>query len=154
MNPIVGKVLQSVIESGYRDFIGKVAAAREKPVADIDAVARGRVWSGAQAAERGLVDTLGGLQEAIASAAERAGLEKDGYGSRYIEEEPSPFESFLADLSRNAAVQTLALNVGLPAVLGMENAHLQRLEAELTMMAAPVRGTPIRAVAHCFCELD
>ncbi len=154
MNPIVGKVLQSVIESGYRDFIGKVAAAREKPVADIDAVARGRVWSGAQAAERGLVDTLGGLQDAIASAAERAGLEKDGYGSRYIEEEPSPFESFLADLSRNAAVQTLALNVGLPAVLGMENAHLQRLEAELTMMAAPVRGTPIRAVAHCFCELD
>ena len=95
MNPIVGKVLQSVIEAGYRDFIGKVAAAREKPVADIDAVARGRVWSGAQAAERGLIDTLGGLQEAIASAAERAGLEKDSFGSRYIEEEPSPFEASL-----------------------------------------------------------
>jgi hypothetical protein len=71
-----------------------------------------------------------------------------------VEEEPSPFESFLANLSRNATAQSLASSLGLPAALGANNAHLQRLQAELAQMAAPVRGTPIRAVAHCFCELD
>ncbi|MDQ3510487.1 MAG: signal peptide peptidase SppA, partial [Pseudomonadota bacterium] len=61
LDPAVGEVIQSVIDKGYRDFIGRVAQAREQPVAQIDTVARGRVWSGAQAMERGLVDELGGL---------------------------------------------------------------------------------------------
>src|SRR5690606_10562733 len=46
LDPAVGQVIQSVIEKGYRDFIGKVAQARDQPVAAIDEVARGRVWSG------------------------------------------------------------------------------------------------------------
>src|SRR5688500_12258334 len=61
LDPAVGEVIQSVIDKGYRDFTGKVAAARNRSVEQIDAVARGRVWSGAQAKERGLVDAFGGL---------------------------------------------------------------------------------------------
>ncbi|HEX5692988.1 MAG TPA: signal peptide peptidase SppA, partial [Arenimonas sp.] len=61
MDPSVGVIIQSVINKGYADFIGKVADARESTPAQIDVHARGRVWSGAQAKERGLVDELGGL---------------------------------------------------------------------------------------------
>src|SRR3546814_8957288 len=77
--PEVGQVIQSVIEKGYRDFTGRVAKARDRTVEQIDEVARGRVWSGAQATERGLVDAVGGLRDAIADAATRAepGQESD-----------------------------------------------------------------------------
>lgn len=49
MDPAVGQVIQSVINKGYADFTGRVAEARKKPVEAVDEVARGRVWSGAQA---------------------------------------------------------------------------------------------------------
>ena len=78
LDPAVGQVIQSVIDKGYADFTGKVAAARGSTPEKIDLVAQGRVWSGAQAKERGLVDELGGLDAAIAFAAEKAGL-----GSNY-----------------------------------------------------------------------
>ena len=74
--PEVGAVVQSVIDKGYRDFTGRVATARKRTFEQIDAVARGRVWSGAQAKERGLVDAFGGLQDAIDDAATRAKLGK------------------------------------------------------------------------------
>ena len=84
--PEVGSVIQSVINKGYADFTGRVANARKRPVAEIDAVARGRVWSGAQAKERGLVVALGGLSEAIGDVAKRAKRGKAGdYRVRYVE---------------------------------------------------------------------
>ncbi|MGU3497821.1 signal peptide peptidase SppA [Mycobacterium sp. C31M] len=61
----------------YADFVERVAQGRNMTVADVDAVARGRVWTGADAAERGLVDTLGGLRTAINRAKVRAGLDVD-----------------------------------------------------------------------------
>src|SRR5690606_18037516 len=72
LQPIVEKTIQSNIERGYRQFIGNVAAARGSTPEAIDKVAQGRVWSGAQAKEHGLVDELGGLSEALADAARRA----------------------------------------------------------------------------------
>ena len=63
-------MIQSVIDKGYRDFTGRVATARKRSVEQIDEVARGRVWSGAQAKERGLVDDFGGLQTAINDVAQ------------------------------------------------------------------------------------
>src|SRR3546814_6519695 len=66
--PEVGQVIQSVFEKGYRDFTGRVAKARDRTVEQIDEVARGRVWSGAQAKERGLVDAFGGLRDEIGRA--------------------------------------------------------------------------------------
>jgi len=61
----------------YTDFVQRVAAGRGLSVADVEAVARGRVWTGADAKERGLVDELGGLRTAIARAKVAAGLEPD-----------------------------------------------------------------------------
>ena len=61
----------------YTDFVQRVAEAREMSVEAVDAVARGRVWTGADALERGLVDELGGLRAAVRRAKVLAGLDVD-----------------------------------------------------------------------------
>jgi protease IV len=66
-----------VLTAMYDGFVNRVATARQRTPAQIDSVARGRVWSGGAAIERGLVDSLGGLQAAIALAARRAGIAPD-----------------------------------------------------------------------------
>jgi protease IV len=69
--------LNATIDAIYRDFVAKVATGRGRPVGDIDAIARGRVWTGADAVGVGLVDELGGLRDAIRIARERGGLAHD-----------------------------------------------------------------------------
>jgi protease-4 len=61
----------------YTDFVERVAAGRKLSVEAVDAIARGRVWTGADAKERGLVDELGGLRTAINRAKVLSGLEPD-----------------------------------------------------------------------------
>jgi len=65
------------MESFYDGFVQKAAASRRMRPAQLDAVAQGRVWTGRQAREVGLVDTLGGLDRAVAIAKERAGISAD-----------------------------------------------------------------------------
>ncbi|MFI5184886.1 MAG: signal peptide peptidase SppA [Vicinamibacteria bacterium] len=60
----------------YEDFVRKVAEGRGKSYAEIDAIAQGRVWTGVDALQRGLVDRLGGLQDAVATAKEKAHIAK------------------------------------------------------------------------------
>jgi protease IV len=67
----------ATIDVIYNDFVGKVAAGRKRPVAEIEAVARGRVWTGRDALEAGLVDELGALRDAVRIARERADLPED-----------------------------------------------------------------------------
>lgn len=72
-------MLQSGIEHAYRVFISKVAHARDMTVEAVNDVAQGRVWSGEDAARLGLVDHLGGFQDAVTAAAELAGLKPGDY---------------------------------------------------------------------------
>ena len=67
----------ATVDAIYHDFVGKVAEGRQRPVADIEAVAKGRVWTGRDALEAGLVDELGGLRDAVRIARERASLSED-----------------------------------------------------------------------------
>jgi protease IV len=69
--------LAATVDAVYDDFVGKVATGRGRSTEDIEAVARGRVWSGQDALAAGLVDRLGGLREAVAEARTRAGLPDD-----------------------------------------------------------------------------
>ena len=69
--------LQAYMDSFYQGFLEKVAESRHKTPAEIHEVAQGRVWTGQQARERGLVDELGGLDRAIAIAKSRAGIPAD-----------------------------------------------------------------------------
>jgi protease-4 len=67
----------ATVDAVYHDFVGKVAEGRQRPIADIEAIARGRVWTGRDALEAGLVDELGGLRDAVRIARERASLPED-----------------------------------------------------------------------------
>jgi protease IV len=66
-----------VMQNIYDDFVEKAAESRKTTPEKLDAVAQGRVWTGQQAREKGLVDALGGLDTAIAIAKERAKIPKD-----------------------------------------------------------------------------
>ena len=150
LDPGAGSLIQSVIDHGYAQFIGKVAAARGSVPEKIDSIARGRVWSGAQAKERGLVDVLGGLGQAQAEAAKLAKLGSDDYVVKYVEKPLSPFDQLFLDMSRKASLAGLVRNFGpLPAMLGRETS--ERLQNELSWLQARKGASPIRAVAHCFC---
>lgn len=72
-------MLQAGVEHVYSVFTGKVAQARDMTIEAVKRIAQGRVWSGADAARLGLVDHLGGYHDAVAAAAELAGLQPDGY---------------------------------------------------------------------------
>jgi protease-4 len=69
--------LLEAIQRSYQIFLERVAAARGREASELEPVAGGRVWTGQQARERGLVDELGGLGRAVAEARARAGLRAD-----------------------------------------------------------------------------
>jgi protease-4 len=101
ITPEWNTVLQTGIEHGYQQFIGLVAEARGMTLEEVDAVAQGRIWTGAQAFERGLVDELGDFDDAVRIAAEMAELED--YRIEVFKEESDPLEELLAALGADAA---------------------------------------------------
>ena len=120
LDPKLRDVIQATIEHIYADFTGKVAAARKTTPQKIDEVAQGRVWTGEQAKERNLVDTLGSFEDAIRSAAKRAKL-GDNYRVTYVERELSGFDKLvhIFDARIAAAINTqtdatLARTTGVP----------------------------------------
>lgn len=153
LDPAVGQVVQSVIEKGYRDFIGRVATAREKPLPEVDAVARGRVWSGAQAMQRGLVDEMGGLHAAILDAAARAELgAPDEYAVRYIEKQATPFERFFGDFAQSRLGGALLRDSDFAQA--MLSQYLPQAAADLRFLESALRpsaGVPVKSLAYCFC---
>jgi protease-4 len=80
----VGESIQTMIDQGYREFLDRVAESRGMSPDEVDRIARGRVWSGQDAFDIGLVDNLGGLDDALAAAAGLAGLDED-FEVSYIE---------------------------------------------------------------------
>lgn len=82
----------------YNDFVKLVAEGRGLTVERVDQIARGRVWSGEDALEIGLVDELGNLADAIAAAEQLAGLES-GAERVYLPAQQDPFEAFIEDFA-------------------------------------------------------
>ncbi len=98
----IAQLIQLNIERGYHDFISLVAQNRHMTLAQVDAIAQGRVWTGQKAKELGLVDELGDLTDAIVAAAELAKLDK--YETLLIEKELSPRDKFLRNMLTNTSV--------------------------------------------------
>lgn len=124
----------------YDDFTGRVAEGRDLPIARVREIARGRVWTGAQALELGLVDRIGGLHEAIAAARELAGIGADEtVRLRRYPRQPTPLEAFqqLFGLTAEGAEAAARLNalMDLPEV----RAALQARER------ASARGVQMRS---------
>lgn len=93
------QLLQTGVEGTYRRFVGLVARARRLPPARVDEIGQGRVWAGGTARQLGLVDRFGSLDDAVAEAARRAGIEADDVRLVFLEKEPD----FWTDLFRGFA---------------------------------------------------
>ena len=149
LSPQLESILDSVIHRGYSEFIGKVARARGKTPEQVDRIAQGRVWSGAQAKERGLVDKLGGLDDAIAAAAARAKLGK-GYEVRYVERAMSTWERVALSLGDSETIVRIARSAGFALPSGVFGSPELK---QIAGLVESLRGRRYGAFAHCFCEL-
>ena len=114
--PELNNLLQSSVENTYGKFVSLVAKARARTPEQIDAVAQGRVWPGAEARARGLVDEMGDLHAALAYAARLGGLGNDRWHAEFLGEKLDTFSSLLEGLQTdpkdNAAAYDLAGLVG------------------------------------------
>lgn len=144
------QVISQLIGKNYREFLALVAERRNSTPERINDVAQGRVWTGAQARERGLVDDLGGIDEAVKRAARRAAL-GDAYRVEYIEQEPRGINRYLSLLLGRVAAFASAefgWEGAARALLGVSPRQVQR---ELELVGAAHRQ-PLTAFSYCFCE--
>lgn len=145
------QLVQMIIENVYDDFISNVAEKRGMDKQAVDAIGQGQVWTGVDALENGLVDQLGGLDDAVDTAAELAGLAEGEFGRKAIEPKLSPTEQMILDLL------TVAKHVGIdpagfvtaPTPIATFANQLQEMLAVITKFNDP-RGV----YSHCFCEID
>ncbi len=149
LGPDVVAIIGQSIQYGYDQFVDKVASHRDQSVEEIDGVARGRVWIATDARDRGLIDNLGNLSDAIASAAGLAGLEEDGYRIEYLEKE--------LDFSERLALELAQVFAPLVRALGVEPVVPLELQWLVDVAVEPFRllerlNDPRDLYAYCFCE--
>ena len=139
-SPEAGRLVQAGVDGVYRNFLGIVAEARHKSPADIDRIAQGRVWDGGSARQLGLIDGFGGMDEAIAKAADLAHLGKER-GVRYLERPKSLTEQIMAALAgeEEASVQPT------DALASLAPAPQWQLEAALAELKSILDGPSIQA---------
>ena len=155
LDPRLAQMVQQGIDHAYVEFTGKAAAARKTTREKIDAVGQGRVWTGSQAVERGLVDRTGSLADAVQAAATRAKLPADRRVA-YIERD----KGRLARLAESVGAQVVVA-LGLPqadtaallaAASGLPAPAVRGLQADLAFVAdVAARRKPFEAMVHCLC---
>jgi len=158
LDPRFGQVVQASINHIYDEFTTKAAIARRTTPEKIDAVGQGRVWTGGQAKERGLVDRLGSYGDALQSAAKRAHLEGN-FRIAYTEREESVFARLLERMGLSEAqALTVQVKLGLlPGDLALDAlpagaaAGVAKDLGWLSQVAS--RRQPFAAVTHCLCEV-
>jgi protease-4 len=155
MDPAVADIFQQGINEGYEEFLARVSQARRMSRDQVDRIARGRVWSGEDAKGLGLVDQLGGLDQAIESAAKRAKLEK-GYRVWYVEKEKTFRErlmSMLAARALDVAVAAGWVTEPSPSASALSVAgRLRDLRADVERLSR--WNDPRGMYAHCLCEAE
>jgi len=122
-------VLQRVVDWTYGQFIAEVAAGRKMTREKVEEIAQGRVWSGEEARKIGLVDTMGGLDQAVAYAAGKVGL---AGGFRVVE---YPEKKSLADQIGELLGKIMPGSARAPAA-GIAGRVETRIEAELAHLSA------------------
>lgn len=140
-------LVQASVDHVYLDFTSRVATARKTTPQKIDEVAQGRVWTGAQARERGLVDRLGGFGDALASAAQRAKLAA-GYRVTYVEASGGRIERLLDMLGArivHAVVEQLVGSGGAATAAAEAGAGWPATSAPLTLTSLAPLAAPLAA---------
>lgn len=142
VTPEYGKMMELSVARIYRDFISLVAKGRKMDEQKVASLAQGRVFTGRQAIDMGLADTLGGLDVALAKAAEMANV--PGAQAEFIERDGSGLSVMVMRLMRRAMVETgfaEAMRLATPAVQVLE--PVQRLQQTVS------GSMPL--YAHCLC---
>jgi protease-4 len=102
--------IQQTVDDTYENFVGLVARHRDKNFDEVDAIAGGRVWSGKDALELGLIDMFGGLEKSIEVAANMAGLET--YRIESLPRLEDPFTAIMKELTGGAKMRTVKKELG------------------------------------------
>ena len=123
----LARILQSSVENTYARFTHLVARGRDLPLEKVQDIAQGRVWIGSAAQELGLVDQLGGLDDAFAAAAELAGLER--WSVHRFETPPDPRALLLQELMQSRAISQRNTSGPISRVLGSLQTASRRFEA-------------------------
>lgn len=144
-------LFQTIIDDGYDDFISRVATHRGMEKDQIDRIAQGRVWTGADAVNLGLVDELGSLEDAIVASADLAGLAAGDYGRKSIQHELSPTEQLIVDLL--AVGRSIGLD---PTAFTRPPGKLAQLAGRFEQALAPLLrfDDPKGVYAHCLCLFE
>lgn len=147
LSPDVKQAIQNSVDHLYGMFIGQVAEHRGLEVNVVDRIGRGRVWSGSDAREHQLVDSLGGLRDAIRSAAELAGL--DEYVVHYREPQLGFWDRVLIDAFETAAPRLRKAGVGDDSIMRLP--VVRRIAAEIRQLQH--FNDPRGVYALCGCDL-
>ncbi len=147
--PELGRMIQAGINHGYEEFVARVAEARKMSSDDVDKIARGRVWSGADAHNLKLVDHLGGLREAIASAGKLAGLPA-GFRVYWAAPEKKLLDKMVEDFFEDSEDARAQLGWGSrPSPIEEAVTRQMRALADLARW-----NDPHHAYVYCPCELS
>jgi protease-4 len=136
LSPRTRRRLRADVRDAYQTFVGRVAEGRELTAEAVDAIGQGRVWTGAQASEIGLVDALGGLRTAVLEAKSAAGLEADADVVLIAYPLPKSFAQQIAD-TLGASVRASVSSLPLPSAVRQIAATLQVLPAGTPLLIPP-----------------
>ncbi|EJN6959946.1 TPA: signal peptide peptidase SppA [Photobacterium damselae] len=127
----VGEIFQLGVDHGYQRFIGLVSKYRHMSLAQVDKIAQGRVWTGADAKRLGLVDELGDFDTAISAAVDLAKI--NDYQIEWMQQPLSPMEMFLQQFTTEAKTQLLTMVLGdMPKAI---TPVTEKISADLTSLA-------------------
>lgn len=154
LDPRMAELVRISIDRIYSEFTSKAAVSRKTTPDKIDEVAQGRVWTGAQAKERNLIDRVGSYHDAIAAATSRAKMADSGR-VKYIERERSPLEKLLERLGGDVMIsiakqyQLAFTPIGIPG--GVARDVQQELNWLSDVADRAKTGMPFAVVTHCLC---
>jgi protease-4 len=155
IDPRFAALVQSGVDHTYAEFIAKVAVARQRTPAQIDEVAQGRVWTGLQAHQRGLVDRLGSFGDALQAAAQRGKLpstERGDFRITYLEREPGRWQQVLELLGGSVSMALARFTDAQVPVAGLPLQTAREMQNELLWLAELTQQRrPYALAVHCLC---
>lgn len=138
LSPDTRDWLQADVDDTYQRFLARVAEGRNRDVAEIDAIAGGRVWNGEQAVTRGLVDVLGGLRAAVAKAKEKVGIAAEADVALAVYPPPKPLAEQIREALRVDIAQNVAAALPWSEAFASVESWLDAIQGEGSVLAPSV----------------
>lgn len=149
LSPDLKKIIQSQIEHGYRTFVNKVAIHRDMKPSQVENIAEGQVWTGKEALNNGLIDQIGGLDEAVLEAASLAKIDSLNYGIKLIEDDFSGTRLFSKSI-----IETLSAFGFNYQYSKIEKNPIHKIDSFIQKRISLLMrfNDPKGIYAYCFCE--